>query len=162
MYEDKYEFRRVHHITILVKDFDKSVANYERVFGFPPLFRGDYTTFEKWGIHSAMFKMGETWINLVTPDLDQMEKVLGKQGTSQEQAEAVMKWCREHPDYEGVWHIALQVDGLEALLEHQKKNGVKLWTQTPEQDGFGGALYYWIDPSETDGVCFHTYDKVNW
>ncbi len=52
---------------------------------------------------------------------------------------------------EGVQHIALRVDDLEAALEELKAKGVRLIDEKPRR-GAGGARIAFIHPKETHGV----------
>lgn len=52
---------------------------------------------------------------------------------------------------EGIQHIALRVDNIEAALEELKNSGVKLIDEKP-RIGAGGAMIAFIHPKATNGV----------
>lgn len=52
---------------------------------------------------------------------------------------------------EGIHHIAIRVDNLEAALAELKEKGVKLIDETPRR-GAGGAMIAFIHPKATGGI----------
>ncbi|MBN1380956.1 MAG: methylmalonyl-CoA epimerase [Deltaproteobacteria bacterium] len=52
---------------------------------------------------------------------------------------------------EGIQHIALRVDNLEAALEELKNKGIRLIDEKPRR-GAGGAMIAFIHPKATGGV----------
>lgn len=52
---------------------------------------------------------------------------------------------------EGIQHIALRVDNLEAALEELKSKGIRLIDEKPRR-GAGGAMIAFIHPKATGGV----------
>lgn len=52
---------------------------------------------------------------------------------------------------EGIQHIALRVDNLEAALEELKAKGIRLIDEKPRR-GAGGAMIAFIHPKATKGV----------
>lgn len=59
---------------------------------------------------------------------------------------------------EGVQHIALRVDDLEAALEELKAKGVRLIDEKPRR-GAGGARIAFIHPKETHGVLLELCER---
>jgi len=52
---------------------------------------------------------------------------------------------------EGIQHIALRVDDIEAILAELRKKGIRLIDETPRY-GAGGAKIAFIHPKSTNGV----------
>jgi methylmalonyl-CoA/ethylmalonyl-CoA epimerase len=59
---------------------------------------------------------------------------------------------------EGVQHIALRVDDLEAALQELKDRGVRLIDETP-RIGAGGARIAFVHPKETHGVLLELCER---
>lgn len=132
---------RVHHINVLVRDLDASVAQYRKAFGLPePLLE----TLAGRGARTARFRIGETWLVLVQPvDPD------GVPG----------RHLAEHG--EGLFLLSLGVDDLDAArqsllasgttLQGTERSGLANWrVQDLPMDEFGGAqLQLCQDPAAT-------------
>jgi methylmalonyl-CoA/ethylmalonyl-CoA epimerase len=59
---------------------------------------------------------------------------------------------------EGVQHIALRVEDIDAALEELKQKGVRLIDQTPRR-GAGGARIAFIHPAATHGVLLELTER---
>jgi methylmalonyl-CoA epimerase len=59
------------------------------------------------------------------------------------------RWIRERG--EGLYHICLEVDDIEAALDELRGKGVKLIDQIP-RSGHGGHRIAFLDPSSTAGI----------
>src|SRR5437879_10945549 len=57
-------FDRVDHVGIAVRDLDAAIAFYESAFGTTLAHR---ETVEPQGVEEAMFRVGESWIQLLRP-----------------------------------------------------------------------------------------------
>lgn len=158
----KWKFNRVHHIGIIVKDWEKSIKNYERLFGLKPVIRSDEDDHEwgnprdKWGVNLAAFKIGETHIVLANFDRERVRELWEELPPEQvaKQKRILTKFL--DPEYEGFFHLALEVDGIDALHDHLDAQGVE--TVDEGFEGFRGALARFIDEAETNNVLMHTYD----
>jgi methylmalonyl-CoA/ethylmalonyl-CoA epimerase len=60
---------------------------------------------------------------------------------------------------EGIQHIALRVDSIDAALAELKEKGVRLIDQTPRY-GAGGARIAFIHPKETKGVLLELCERT--
>lgn len=60
---------------------------------------------------------------------------------------------------EGIQHIALRVDNLEAALEELKSRGVQLIDQKPRY-GAGGARIAFLHPKSTNGVLVELSERT--
>ncbi len=121
----------VDHIGIAVKNIDQSAKFYTDLLGLK-LTGTEEVTEQK--VRTAFIPAGESEIELLeslSPD-GPIGKFIEKNG-------------------EGIQHIALRVDDIEAALEELKNKGVKLIDEKPRY-GAGGAKIAFIHPKATGGV----------
>jgi methylmalonyl-CoA/ethylmalonyl-CoA epimerase len=124
-------FDRVDHVGIAVENLERSIEFYERTFGVSCSHR---ERVEEQGVEEAMFKVGESWIQLlqpIGPDTP-VGKFLARKG-------------------EGVHHIGYGVTNLVEALEHLKAEGVPLIDEEPRR-GSRGAQVAFVHPKGVGGV----------
>src|SRR3972149_3093296 len=98
--------KRVHHVAIAVNNLEESVALFEKLLGV----KAHITTVASQHVREARFKVGDgAEINLVAPD--------GPAG-------AVAAFLEKRG--EGLHHVALEVDDVDAALEEMESQGVRL------------------------------------
>lgn len=119
------------HVAIAVKDLDASIAFYRDVLGL------ELTEIEEvpeQQVRTAIFGHGMGRVELICPTAPDtgVARFLERRG-------------------EGLHHLCIEVDDLEASLEALKAKGVKLIDQTP-QPGAGGAKVAFIHPKGAHGV----------
>ena len=124
-------FDRVDHVGIAVKDLDAAIAFYEAAFGVKLAHR---ETVEEQGVEEAMFRVGESWIQLLRPlgPDTPVGKYLEKRG-------------------EGVHHIGYGVSNLKAVLDHLKGEGMQLIDAEPRR-GSRGSMVAFVHPKSVGGV----------
>lgn len=121
----------VDHIGIAVKSIEESIKLYTEILG---LELAGSEVVEEQKVKTAFIPTGEAEIELLestAPD-GPVAKFIDKNG-------------------EGIQHIALRVDDIEAALEQLKNKGVKLIDEKPRY-GAGGAKIAFIHPKATKGV----------
>ena len=123
--------KRIHHIDFVVKDIDRAVEKYRRIFQAP---MRDRERLEDRGIEAARFQLGDTWIILVQPIRPDSP---------------VQRFLDEHG--EGFFHIAYEVDEIENLVEDLKADGVQLVNERPRM-GLEGWKLVDLEIAETFGV----------
>lgn len=119
------------HVAIAVEDLDAALAEYERLYGVTPQHR---EVVAEQGVEEAMLAVGGSYIQLLqplTPD-SPVGRFLAKNG-------------------EGLHHIALAVDDIEAALAHLRAEGASLIDQEPRIGG-GGARIAFVHPRQTTGT----------
>ena len=128
----------VDHIGVAVKDLQKALAFWENSLGIPCV-RVEEVTEQK--VRTAFLPVGDTEIELLEPTSDEspVAKFLEKKG-------------------EGIHHIALRVENLEAALEDLKAQGVQLIDTTPRY-GAGGARIAFVHPKATGGVLLELSER---
>jgi methylmalonyl-CoA/ethylmalonyl-CoA epimerase len=53
-------------------------------------------------------------------------------------------------------HICLEVDDLQAMLDHMRRRGVRLINEEP-RPGADGKIYAFVHPESTGGVLLELY-----
>jgi methylmalonyl-CoA/ethylmalonyl-CoA epimerase len=124
-------FDRVDHVGIAVRDLDAAVTFYEQAFGMKLEHR---EVVEEQGVEEAMFRVGESWIQLLRP--------LGPESP-------VGKFIERRG--EGVHHVGYGVSDLKGALEHLKGEGMQLIDPEP-RPGSRGTMVAFVHPRSVGGV----------
>ena len=124
-------FDRVDHVGIAVRDLEAAIVFYESAFGVKCSHR---ETVEEQGVEEAMFRVGESWIQLLRPlgPDTPVGKYIEKRG-------------------EGVHHVGYGVSDLVAALEHLRSEGLQLIDEKPRR-GSRGAQVAFVHPRSVGGV----------
>ncbi len=119
------------HVAIAVKDLEKAIAFYQQAFG---LELAEIEEVKEQKVRTAIFGHGLGRIELICPTEPDtsVAKFLDKRG-------------------EGLHHICIEVEDIEASLAELKKQGAPLIDATPKI-GAGGAKIAFIHPKGTHGV----------
>jgi methylmalonyl-CoA/ethylmalonyl-CoA epimerase len=119
------------HVAIAVKDLEASVKYYVEVLGFAP---PELEEVADQQVRTAIFGHGLGRIELICPTTADsgVAKFLEKRG-------------------EGLHHVCVEVDDLDATLAELKAKGAQLIDQTP-RIGAGGAKIAFIHPKGAHGV----------
>jgi len=119
------------HVAIAVKDLEKAIAFYQATFG---LELAEIEEVKDQKVRTAIFGHGLGRIELICPTEPDtsVAKFLDKRG-------------------EGLHHICIEVDDIEACLAELKQQGAALIDQTPKI-GAGGAKIAFIHPKGAHGV----------
>jgi methylmalonyl-CoA/ethylmalonyl-CoA epimerase len=124
-------FDRVDHIGIAVRDLDAAIAFYSAAFGVKLEHRETVT---EQGVEEAMFRVGESWIQLLRPlgPDTPVGKYIEKRG-------------------EGVHHVGYGVSDLKSVLDHLKAEGLQLIDAEP-RPGSRGTMVAFVHPRSVGGV----------
>jgi methylmalonyl-CoA/ethylmalonyl-CoA epimerase len=122
---------RIYHLGYAVHDVGAAARFYEENFGARP---SAPEVVEDQGIVAAMFRVGESQIELVQPTYPDspVGRFLERRG-------------------EGFHHVAFEVEDLEAALAELKRNGVELIDESP-RIGAGGTRMAFVHPKGAFGV----------
>ncbi len=122
---------RIYHLGYAVRDVGAAARFYEENFGARP---SALEVVEDQGIVAAMFRVGESQIELVQPTYPDspIGRFLERRG-------------------EGFHHVAFEVEDLEAALAELKRNGVELIDESPRL-GAGGTRMAFVHPKGAFGV----------
>jgi len=129
----------VYHIGIAVNNLEEAIGLYRDVLGLK--LEGVHVVKEQ-KVRVAFFSTGgETRIELLEPT---------------DSESPVAKFIENRG--EGVHHIALKVENIEAVLEELKKKGLTLIDEQP-RIGTSGAKIAFIHPKSTKGVLLELCEK---
>ena len=130
---------RVDHIGIAVKDLAASVKWYEETLGLKQ--SKEWEVIDEQQVTVAFLPCGDSELELLestSPD-GPIGRFIEKNG-------------------EGIQHIALRVDDIDATLEELKAKEVRLIDQTPRY-GAGGARIAFVHPKATHGVLLELCER---
>lgn len=121
----------IDHIGVAVKSIDAALEFWERTLGVSC--HGVEEVAEQ-KVKTAFLPLKDSEVELLEPTAEDspVAKFIAKKG-------------------EGMHHMALRVDDLEAALAELKAKGVRLIDEKPRR-GAGGALIAFIHPAATGGV----------
>lgn len=121
---------RLDHLGVAVKSIASARGFYEAL----GLRVQQEETVEHEKVRTAMLPLGESRIELLEPTVTDsvIGRFLEKRG-------------------EGLHHIAVHVEGLDAMFEQLKQQGVRLASDSV-QTGAGGHRYFFVHPASTGGV----------
>jgi methylmalonyl-CoA epimerase len=128
---------RIHHIAIAVRDMDQALEFYRDGLGLSVTER---RSVPQEGVEIAFLPAGEGEIELLEP-LDNesgVAKFLEKRG-------------------EGLHHICLIVENIEAAVAQLKESGARMLSREPRQ-GEDGTRYIFIHPKSAHGVLLELYE----
>lgn len=122
---------KIDHIGIAVKSLAEAIKVYENAIGLQV---SGYDQVDEQGVRVAMLSIGESRIELLEPTGPgtPIDKFMAKRG-------------------EGIHHIAVTVDDIEATLARLKAAGVRLVDDAPRRGAHNTRIAF-IHPSSTHGV----------
>lgn len=128
--EWKLEGLRLDHLGVAVRDIDAARSFYEAL----GMAVSHEETVEHEKVRTAMLPLGESRIELL--EATQEDSVIGR---------FVAKRG------EGLHHVAIRVDGVDAMFERLRSQGVRLASDAVRV-GAGGHRYFFVHPASTGGV----------
>jgi methylmalonyl-CoA/ethylmalonyl-CoA epimerase len=133
-----FKVLKVDHIGIAVKNLEEAKKFYTEVLGMTAL--GEEVV-EQQKVKVCFIPSGDSEVELLestSPD-GPIAKFIEKNG-------------------EGIQHIALRVDNIEAALADLKAKGVRLIDETPRY-GAGGASIAFLHPKATGGILLELSER---
>ncbi|MEN6414314.1 MAG: methylmalonyl-CoA epimerase [Veillonellales bacterium] len=124
---------KVDHIGIAVKDLEQAKKFYTEVLGLTVA--GEEVVAEQ-KVKVAFVPSGDSELELL-------------ESTTSDGP--IAKFIEKNGGHEGIQHIALKVDNIEAALADLKAKGVRLIDQVPRY-GAGGASIAFVHPKATGGI----------
>jgi methylmalonyl-CoA/ethylmalonyl-CoA epimerase len=125
------KIKRIEHIAIAVKDIDAMREVLEKKLGI----EFEYEEYlPQHATRLAMFPVGQTYLEL-------LESNKPDTGTS--------RWIAEHG--EGLFHICLEVDDIDAAMAELRVKGVGFQQEKPVI-GHGNCRIVFLDPASTGNV----------
>ena len=131
--------KRIHHLDFVVRDLERATERYRLILGQEPL---DRESLPERGIDLVRFRVGDTWLILVQPTRDDSP---------------VMDFLRRHG--EGFFHIAYEVDGLEAVGRSLQAEGIGVVNEVPRR-GVEGWRLVDLEMADTLGVMTQLVEPV--
>ncbi len=130
------QIKKINHVAIVVKDIDESLKFWETALGLKLDHIEDVPSQAS---KVAFIPVGEGEIELVQPTSTDsgMAAYLEKRG-------------------EGMHHLCIEVDDIEAKMQELKDAGVRLINQSPEV--LPGRKMAFIHPKSTSGVLVELYE----
>lgn len=131
--------KKVEHIGIAVNDLEKTMSFYDDILGLEKL---SVETVESQGVSIAFFKTGETKIELLEPISDDspIAKFIDKKG-------------------EGIHHMAIEVEDIEAKIEDMKEKGARFIGDKPTK-GADNMKIIFVHPKSTNGVLLELCEPL--
>jgi methylmalonyl-CoA epimerase len=132
--------KRIDHVAIIVHNIDQALAFYRDILGIAPREIRDVPTEQ---VRIAFLPLGGadgSEIELIEPATSDssLVKFLEKRG-------------------EGIHHICLEVDDIEASLQEMQERGAPVLDQRPRTAAEGRAIF--VHPRGTNGVLLELLEK---
>lgn len=132
------KIKRIEHIAIALKSMDAVKDVLANKLGIPMEYEERIATS---GTTLAMFPVGETYLELLQSDQ-------AGSGTN--------KWIEERG--EGLFHICLEVDDIDASIAELKTKGIRFQSDTP-RIGHGNCRIVFMDPATTGGIVIELAEQ---
>jgi methylmalonyl-CoA/ethylmalonyl-CoA epimerase len=128
--------KAINHIAVVVEDMEKSLSFWRDALGIPLHELRDVPA-EKSQV--AFLPLAGAEVELVMPTTDDsgIAKYLAKRG-------------------QGMHHLCLEVDDIDAMLAHLKSKNIRLINEEPRTTA-DGKKYAFIHPESTGGVLVELY-----
>ena len=129
--------KKIDHIAIVVRGIEEALQVYEGALGFE---LASVKEVPEQAVRVAFLPVGESEIELVEPLTTEsgVAKFLEKRG-------------------EGLHHICLEVEDIEAALQDLAAKGVRLIDEQPRQGAHGQVAF--LHPKSTHGVLIELIEK---
>ena len=129
----------IDHIGIAVRSIDEALNFWQKTLGIQCT---GIEEVEEQKVKTAFLPVGATEIELLeaTADDSPVAKFIEKKG-------------------EGIHHLALRVDDLDAALAELKAQGMRLIDETPRY-GAGGARIAFVHPKATGGILLELSERT--
>ncbi len=130
--------KKFDHIGIVVQDIEAALKVYRDTLGLK-LTKTEFVPEQ--AVKIAFLPTGESKIELIEPTTGDsgIARYLTRRG-------------------EGIHHVCLEVDDIEATLAQMAAHGMKLIDKTP-RTGPGGHKYAFVHPKSAHGVLVELYEK---
>ena len=138
---EKSPFGKLHHVGVLVKDMDKTIALLKSLGIGPFQEKVDTIHFkgllhdkpEEWQVRISNARMGDVQLELLQP--------CGGKSALQESLDSTG---------EGLHHIGFLVDDLDGEIARQTEQGAKIWTTAKNAAGSG---FVYFEPTTLGGIA---------
>lgn len=130
--------KKVDHIGVAVRSLEKALPFYMEILHLPLL---GIEEVESEKVKVAFLQVGEAKIELLEPTSadSPIAKFIEKRG-------------------EGIHHVALGIDSIEARMKEMKEQGIVMIQDQPKI-GAGGALVAFMHPKSTGGILYELCER---
>ncbi len=128
----------IHHVAVVVRDIERALAFYRDALGLEMTERREVPEED---VEIAFLPAGEGEIELIRPLSDEgsLARFLEKRG-------------------EGLHHICLAVDDIDAAVERLRSAGARVLSEEPRRHA-DGTRYVFVHPKSAHGVLMELYEK---
>jgi methylmalonyl-CoA/ethylmalonyl-CoA epimerase len=138
--EHAMKVKRIEHVAIAVRSLAKAREIFEDKLGLTIEYEEHLP---QYNTKLAMLPVGQTYIELLESDRPDSE---------------TSKWISENG--EGLFHICLEVENIDAALAELKGKGVKLIDETPRL-GHANSRIAFLDPRSTNNVVIELVELAH-
>jgi methylmalonyl-CoA/ethylmalonyl-CoA epimerase len=138
--EHAMKVKRIEHVAIAVRSLAKAREIFEDKLGLTIEYEEHLP---QYNTKLAMLPVGQTYIELLESDSPDSE---------------TSKWIFENG--EGLFHICLEVENIDAALAELKGKGVKLIDETPRL-GHANSRIAFLDPRSTNNVVIELVELAH-
>ena len=133
-----FKVTRIDHVGIAVKDLEAAKKFYTEILGLKD---SSEETVDEQKVKVTFYPLGDSELELLesTHPEGPIAKYIDRSG-------------------EGIQHIALRVDNIEAALADLKEKGVRLIDEKPRY-GAGGASIAFVHPKATGGILLELSER---
>lgn len=130
---------KIEHLGIAVKKLEQSIPLFEQLLN-TPCYKTEEVVSE--GVNTAFFQLGESKIELLEASKDEspIAKFIEKRG-------------------EGIHHIAIEVENIEAEMKRLSALGFELLHQVPKK-GADNKMICFLHPKTTNGVLIELCQEI--
>ncbi len=133
-----FTIKKIDHVAVCVADIDAAAAKYKEVFGLVGQ-RREVVASQK--TEAALLPLGDAAIELIQSKGNEgVEKFLAARGP-------------------GLHHIAVEVEGIETMLEALAAKGVQLIDKAPRIGAHGHKVAF-VHPKATGGVLIELVEPI--
>ena len=145
--------RKIDHIAIIVRSIEEALQVYEGALG---LELTDVKEVPEQAVRVAFLPVGESEIELVEPlSTDILRPSSVQASTKLSTSSGVARFLEKRG--EGLHHICLEVDDIEAALQDLAAQGVRLIDEQPRQGVHGRVAF--LHPKSAHGVLIELIEK---
>lgn len=129
--------RHINHVGIAIRDIEKSLAFYDRIFGTAT---EEIECLEDQGIRAALVHVGGSQLEFIQPTdpSNSVARFIDRRG-------------------EGLHHLCFEVKDLDAKLKLLDEEGIQLIDRTPRR-GLSGSIAF-LHPRSTGGTLIELVDQ---
>ena len=139
--------RQIDHIGVAVRDLDRYLAVFGNILGLEIHDFEEADPYE--GLRIAFARVGET-------DFEFLQDRLPEAADKVTDQRDIARWIDRRG--EGIHHVALRVDDIDAAIAEAKAKGLRVLDETG-RPGARGSRVAFLHPKSTGGVLIHFVER---